>query len=109
MTVSDFYKQFIKPGDLTFDIGANMGDRTQVFHDLGASVVAVEAQPILFTHLKNRFKDSAGVDCVQKAVTDRAEDTKIIRWASRSDLVGTASISSEWIQTAFETGHLVKW
>lgn len=37
-----FYAQFIKPGDLAFDVGANVGSRTRVFLQLGARVVAVE-------------------------------------------------------------------
>ncbi len=40
----DLYRQFIEPGDLVFDIGANVGLRTSVFLDLGARVIAVEPQ-----------------------------------------------------------------
>ncbi|UCF00102.1 MAG: hypothetical protein JSV82_03285, partial [Planctomycetota bacterium] len=38
----DFYSQLIKRDDLCFDIGANIGDKTNVFVHLGAVVVAVE-------------------------------------------------------------------
>jgi len=40
-----FYSQFINPGDLVFDIGANVGVRTEVFLKLGAQVIAVEPNP----------------------------------------------------------------
>lgn len=40
-----FYRQFVRPGDLCFDIGAHLGDRTGHFLALGAHVVAVEPQP----------------------------------------------------------------
>ncbi len=40
-----FYRQFVRPGDLCFDIGAHLGDRTGHFLALGARVVAVEPQP----------------------------------------------------------------
>ncbi len=43
----EFYSQFIRPGDLVFDIGANRGDRTEVFVQMGARVVAAEPQPWL--------------------------------------------------------------
>src|SRR6186997_854417 len=33
-----FYKQFLSPGNLCFDIGANIGNRTRVFLQLGATV-----------------------------------------------------------------------
>ena len=42
-----FYRRFLTPGDLAFDIGAHVGDRTASFCRLGARVVAVEPQPFL--------------------------------------------------------------
>ena len=41
------YRQFVKRGDLVFDIGAHVGDRVAAFRRLGAKVVAVEPQPAL--------------------------------------------------------------
>jgi len=46
------YGQFIGPGDLAFDIGAHVGDRTASFRRLGARVVAVEPQPALVRILR---------------------------------------------------------
>jgi FkbM family methyltransferase len=40
-----FYRQFLHPGDLAFDIGAHVGNRVRVFRRIGAHVVAVEPQP----------------------------------------------------------------
>lgn len=51
----EFYGQFIKPGDLVFDVGANKGNRTIIFLDLGAKVVAVEPQKECYEHLSKRF------------------------------------------------------
>lgn len=39
------YRRFLAAGDLAFDIGAHVGDRTSSFRRLGARVVAVEPQP----------------------------------------------------------------
>src|ERR1700691_2125052 len=39
------YAPFISPGDLCFDVGANIGEKTEVFLALGARVVAFEPQP----------------------------------------------------------------
>jgi FkbM family methyltransferase len=41
------YGEFIKPGELVFDVGAHVGDRVASFRRLGARVVAVEPQPAL--------------------------------------------------------------
>jgi FkbM family methyltransferase len=43
----EFYAQFLRPGDLAFDIGAHLGDRSVAFAALGARVVALEPQPHL--------------------------------------------------------------
>src|SRR5260370_7380550 len=40
------YARFVRPGDLAFDIGAHVGDRTGSFRRLGARVVALEPQPL---------------------------------------------------------------
>ncbi|MEM7720941.1 MAG: FkbM family methyltransferase [Pseudomonadota bacterium] len=44
--------QFVKPGQLAFDLGAHVGDRTASFLRLGARVVAVEPQPNVFRALR---------------------------------------------------------
>lgn len=47
-----FHVQFVKDGDLVFDIGAHVGDRVASFRRLGARVVAVEPQPALVATLR---------------------------------------------------------
>lgn len=56
-----FYSSIIGGGDLVFDIGANIGQRSNIFADLGARVVAVEPQPNCVRHLRSRFKYNSGV------------------------------------------------
>jgi FkbM family methyltransferase len=63
-----FYRQFIRPGDLCFDIGAHVGDRLGHFLSLGARVVAVEPQPRLMAGLRRRFGDNAHVTLVGAAI-----------------------------------------
>jgi FkbM family methyltransferase len=46
------YAQFVRPGDLVFDIGAHVGDRIAAFRRLGARVVAAEPQPALVKTLR---------------------------------------------------------
>lgn len=43
----DFYRQFVQPGALVFDVGAHVGNRLRVLRQLGARVVAVKPQPLL--------------------------------------------------------------
>jgi FkbM family methyltransferase len=46
-----FYRQFVHPGSLVFDIGANIGLKAMSFLRLGASVVAVEPVPYCLERL----------------------------------------------------------
>ncbi len=51
-----FYSQFVRPGDVCFDIGAHLGNRIKVWLDLGARlVVALEPNPYLFKELMQEF------------------------------------------------------
>ncbi|MBK5928895.1 FkbM family methyltransferase [Rhodobaculum claviforme] len=42
--LADLYRGFLGPGDLAFDIGAHVGNRTRAMRRSGARVVAVEPQ-----------------------------------------------------------------
>jgi len=63
------YGQFVGSGDLVFNVGANVGTRTQVFVNLGAQVVAVEPQPEMAAQLRHTWYDGhpAGVTIVEAA------------------------------------------
>lgn len=63
-----WYARFLSPGDLAFDIGAHIGDRTEAFRRLGARVVAVEPQPALARFLRGRFARDRSVAVVETAV-----------------------------------------
>jgi len=52
---------FIRPGDLVFDVGAHVGDRVASFHRLGARVVAVEPQPSMVRALRLLYGRSKSV------------------------------------------------
>jgi len=51
-----FYKNFLSKNDLVFDVGANWGNRTDIFLKLGCRVVAFEPQVICSNYLKNKYK-----------------------------------------------------
>lgn len=46
------YAPFVREGDLVFDIGAHLGDRSVAFASLGARVVALEPQPLVAVWLR---------------------------------------------------------
>lgn len=66
------YRPFVKAGDLVFDIGAHVGDRTGAFRHLGARVVVIEPQPALLMVLKLLYgRDRAVV--IEPVAVGRAE------------------------------------
>ncbi len=87
-----FYKQFIKEGNLCFDIGANIGNRTKPFLNLKARVVAVEPQESCCKILKENFGNT--VTIIQKGVGE----TKGIQDFYEADSPIISSFSEEWIE-----------
>jgi FkbM family methyltransferase len=58
------YAQYVRPGDLCFDIGAHVGNRIAAFRRLGARVVAVEPQPACLDVLNRMYGDLPDVKIV---------------------------------------------
>ncbi|WP_404377059.1 FkbM family methyltransferase [Vreelandella aquamarina] len=50
------YQPFVGPGDIAFDIGAHLGDRSAAFQALGAQVIALEPQPALAKWFRRLLK-----------------------------------------------------
>jgi len=62
------YGEFVRAGDLVFDVGAHVGDRVGAFRRLGAKVVAVEPQPALALTLSAIYGRDKFVALERKAV-----------------------------------------
>ena len=88
-----FYKKFINTGDLYFDVGANMGNRTRPLLDIGAIVVAVEPQEKCFTFLKIAFGDKI------KLVTKGLDAKETLRDFYISSSSVLSSFSDEWVDS----------
>jgi FkbM family methyltransferase len=90
-----FYGQWIGPGDLCFDVGANVGDRTQIFRALGARVIAVDPQPSCVQTLTRRWGSDSGVTLVPFAL-GRAPGRAKLKVCTEASTIST--LSSEWTQ-----------
>ena len=62
------YRRFVSAGDLVFDLGAHVGNRTRALRALGCRVVALEPQPDCARVLRALFSRSPGVTVVESAV-----------------------------------------
>ena len=63
-----FLARFLGKGELGFDVGAHVGDRTASFRRLGARAVAVEPQPRLHRLLRRLFGRDPGTALVQSLI-----------------------------------------
>ncbi len=90
-----FYSGFIKKDNLCFDIGANLGSRTDTMLELGARVVVVEPQDTCMEKLKKKYKGNERVALVKKAIGDENGKEKLLI----SDAHTISSMSEEWIKS----------
>jgi FkbM family methyltransferase len=65
---TDLYSRFVGPGDLCFDLGANVGNTAEAFLRLKTRVVALEPHPECVEQLRARFGRNPDFRCVPKAV-----------------------------------------
>src|SRR5215831_1198792 len=84
------YRQFVRPGDLVFDVGAHVGDRVGSFRRLGARVVAVEPQPPLVTTLKLLYGRDRNVT-IEPAAIGRERGSVTLKLNIDNPTVSTAS------------------
>jgi FkbM family methyltransferase len=89
------YREFLRPGDLAFDVGAHVGDRTRCFARLGARVIAVEPQPDLAARLRRRFAGDPKVAVVESALG--AARGRATLFLSRGNPTVT-TLSARWIE-----------
>jgi len=92
-----FYAKFIQRGDLCFDIGANIGNRTDMFLALGARVVCVEPQPNCASMLAEKYRKNSQVLLVPKGVAAQPGIMPLSLCESASTI---ATFSEKW-----ETGR----
>lgn len=99
-----FYSQFVRSGDLVFDVGANLGNRTRVFVKLGARTVAVEPQRECAKFLSKRFA-RMDVEVVQSALGGTEGEANMLK----TDATTISSLSPEWIRAVRESGRFAQY
>ncbi len=103
-----FYRQFVGPNDLCFDVGAHVGNRVRVWSMLGARVVALEPQPQCMRLLQRWYGHQPNVVLLAQAVG--AAPGQHTLWISqRTPTVST--VSPAWRATVQQTASFrnVRW
>jgi FkbM family methyltransferase len=103
-----FYAQFVRPGDLCFDIGAHVGNRLWALSKLGARVVALEPQPQCMRLLRRWYGHHPDIELIEQAV-GAARGTRTLFVSERTPTVTT--LSQNWITAVGATPGFagVRW
>ncbi|HEV8306795.1 MAG TPA: FkbM family methyltransferase [Methylomirabilota bacterium] len=99
-----FYRSFVQPGDLCYDIGANSGDRTEIFLSLGARVLAVEPQATCLAVLRKRFGQNPSFSLEACAIGSAVSEAELLLCDENSEC---ATLSGEFVRfySAFQGLH----
>jgi FkbM family methyltransferase len=88
----ELYRQFVQPGDLCFDIGANVGQTTEALTACGARVIAVEPNPMCLPALNWQFGRNRDVTILEKAIGAEPGSATLHFQGTAS----TASLRTDW-------------
>lgn len=103
-----FYRPFVPPGALCFDIGAHVGNRAGTWSRLGARVVAVEPQPDFARFLRWLFRRDPRVVVRAEAVA-AAPGRVVLRVSPRTPTVSTGSPGFIAATTRVPSFAWVRW
>ena len=99
--MQNFFRQFIQPGDLCFDVGANIGQKTDIFLSCGAKVIVIEPQRGCIQYLRMKYRKNKNVIIVDKAL-DAQEGSQEF-YICEANAIST--MSRAWIQKTQQTGR----
>lgn len=89
-----FYASLLGKDDIVFDVGANVGQRAQIFSQLCRQVIAIEPQAECVRHLRSRFMFSKNVLIEQVALGEQEGEAVICE----SDSHTISSMSPRFIE-----------
>jgi FkbM family methyltransferase len=103
-----FYRRFVKPGELCFDVGANCGDRVELLLAVPARVVAVEPQAACHAVLEKRFGDNPRF-ALSRAAAGPAPGTAALMVADDREASVLASLSTDWVNRVRGSGRFTRF
>lgn len=90
----DLYQSLgLKSGDLVFDVGANQGDKSDIFLRIGTNVVAIDPDARNINVLQKRFWKNEKISIIEKAVGEK-EGRNTFFIASQGSSFNT--LSTKW-------------
>jgi FkbM family methyltransferase len=87
-----FYRSFVSPGALCFDVGANIGEKSEALLEAGARVVAFEPNPMVLPELRARCEGNPNWTSVAAGLGSAAAVATLLAHEHH----GESSFSTEW-------------
>ena len=97
----EFYSQFMSAGDVCFDVGANIGNRTKIFLKLGAKVVAVEPQKECLRVIRAVYGRNKCLTVIQKVLGASEGEAELMISSANT----ISSLSYDWIEAVKRSGR----
>jgi FkbM family methyltransferase len=90
----EFYRDLIDPSEpgCIIDIGANLGNKTEIFLQLATRVIAIEPDPFSASSLRKRFRWKP-VDVLELAISSESGSATLYRFVDTS---GYNTLSTDW-------------
>jgi len=89
-----FYSQLFRSGDLVFDIGANMGNRTRTFLEIGGRVIGFEPQQQCADFLESVLGNRGDFTLVRAALGAAPGEAEM--FVSNAHTIST--LSQQWVE-----------
>lgn len=89
----NFYSQFIQQGDLCFDVGANLGQRTDIFLELQAKVISIEPQSKCIQQLNKLYGKNKNLIIIPQGI---AAQEGFVEMSICNELSSISTMSSRW-------------
>lgn len=101
-----FYSQFLKTGDIFFDVGANLGNRIEpVLRIEGVKIVAIEPQEQCYNYLKKKFGNK--ITIIKKGLSNKEG----IQNMYIGDVSTVSSFSKKFVDESLKSKRFgdIKW
>ena len=95
--------KYIKPGDLYFDIGAHLGEKSLPFINKKCKTIMVEPLPFCINELKKKYSQNSLVKIVSKGLGEKNTQAKL---NVNENMPTVSTLSENWTKGRFSD---LKW
>jgi FkbM family methyltransferase len=99
----NFYNQFLKPGSVFFDIGANYGNRIEPLVNDNIKIIAIEPQIECVRYLRKKYGKK--ITILQNGVGEEIK-TQLMYISTNANIL--SSFSKDWIDSTKNSGRFKK-